>query len=82
MEEPEVKEPDEVIVPEEVQDAPGGLIDGGRVLIMVGDPTSRRAIPMTLPDVFQQLFAILGDLDKRLAKLEGSPTEESRIITV
>lgn len=44
------------------------FVDAGRVIMMVGGPESMR--PMTLPQVFQEIFAILGDIDKRLAALE------------
>ena len=64
------KRPEEVIEPRK-------LIDGGNVIVLVGD--EQRQIPIPLPDIFQQLFSILGDLDKRLMALEG---QKGSIITL
>lgn len=59
------------------------FIDGGQVLIMVGDPQTGKMMPIPLPAVFEQLFGVLGDIDQRLIKLEqGSQEDESRIIKV
>jgi hypothetical protein len=58
----------EVVEPTEVIPAPRKLIDGGNVIILVGD--ERGQTPVPLPAVFQQLFAVLGDLDRRLTALE------------
>lgn len=62
--------------PEEVIES-RKLIDGGNVIVLVGD--EQRQIPIPLPDIFQQLFSILGDLDKRLMALEG---QKGSIITL
>ncbi len=58
------------------------FIDAGQVIILVGNPNTKQAIPMPLPAVFEQLFGILGDIDRRLTALEGSPKEKSKIITL
>jgi len=72
---PEVVEPTEVIEP-----APNDrLIDGAKVYMLVGD--ERQQVPMPLPAVFQQMFAILGDLDSRLMELEKNVTK-SPILTL
>lgn len=71
----------EVVDPTEVSEpAPGDrLIDGAKVIMIVGD--ERQAVPMALPDVFQQMFAILGDLDRRLMALEEKK-QKSSIVTI
>lgn len=58
------------------------FIDGGQVLIMVGDPQTGKMMPIPLPAVFEQLFGVLGDMDRRLQELEAGRPEESRIIKV
>jgi hypothetical protein len=57
-----------VVEPTEVFARPNHLVDGQNVIIMVGD--EQRQTPMPLPAIFQQMFGILGDLDKRLMALE------------
>jgi hypothetical protein len=57
-----------VVEPTEVIPPPRKLIDGASVIILVGD--EQRQTPMPLPAIFQQLFGILGDLDRRLTALE------------
>lgn len=71
---PETIDPTEVQIPEEVAKrlSPDMLIDASRVLMMVG--TDKQARPMSMPQVFQEIFTILGDIDKRLMALEN-PTE-------
>jgi hypothetical protein len=68
MDEPKTTEEIRTVEPTEVIPAPRKLIDGGNVIILVGD--ERGQTPMPLPAVFQQLFAVLGDLDRRLTALE------------
>ena len=53
------------------------IIDAGTVVLIVGD--EKQQIPMPLPAVLQQLFAILGDLDRRLMDLEAN---NKRIVTL
>ena len=67
-----VLDPDEVQIPREVQERINNLIDAGRVVMIVGDGDTAR--PMTLPQLFQEMFAILGDLDNRLSKMESGRT--------
>jgi len=67
----------EVIEPTEVIPAPRKLIDGASVIILVGD--EQRQTPMPLPAIFQQLFGILGDLDRRLMDLEETTRNNSII---
>lgn len=70
-----VVEPTEVIEP-----APNDrLIDGAKVYMLVGD--EQRQTPMPLPAIFQQMFGILGDLDRRLMALEEK-TQKSSIVTL
>lgn len=58
------------------------VIDGGNVILLVGDPENEM-VPVPLPVVFQQLFKVLNDLDARLTALDGGGVkEEKRIITV
>ena len=68
-----VVEPTEVIAPKE------RLIDGAKVFMLVGD--ERQQVPMPLPAVFQQMFGILGDLDRRLMDLEEN-SKKSPIVTL
>lgn len=75
-------EPPEVLDFQEPNQKDLDFVDAGRVLILVGDPASKTALPMPLPAVFEQLFGILGDLDRRLMALEGEPKEKSKIITL
>jgi hypothetical protein len=64
------------------EEAPAIVYDAGKVIMLVGDP-SGVTIPMPIPAVFQQLFGIIADLDRRLMELEAKePQEKSRIITV
>lgn len=61
------------------------FIDGGQVLILVGDPSTGKAMPLPLPAVFEQLFGVIGHMDERIQALEAAlaePKEKSRIITV
>lgn len=58
------------------------FIDGGQVLIMVGDPQTGKMMPIPLPAVFEQLFGVLGDMDRRIQELEAGRPAESRIIKV
>lgn len=78
MGEPEDKT-ETVVEPTEVIPAPRKLIDGANVIILVGD--EQRQTPMPLPAIFQQLFGILGDLDRRLMDLEEN-TKKSPIVTI
>ena len=72
---PEAVEPTEVIEP-----APKDrLIDGAKVYMLVGD--ERQQVPMPLPAIFQQMFGILGDLDRRLMELEAN-VKKSPIVTI
>ena len=77
---PEAIDPTEVQIPEEVAKrlSPDTLIDASRVLMMVG--TEKEARPMSMPQVFQEIFAILGDIDKRLVALENTGTRPSGLI--
>jgi hypothetical protein len=77
---PEAIDPTEVQIPEEVAKrlSPDMLIDASRVLMMVG--TEKEARPMSMPQVFQEIFAILGDIDKRLQALENPGTRPSGLI--
>ena len=68
-----VVEPAEVIEPKE------RLIDGAKVYMLVGD--EQRQTPMPLPAIFQQMFGILGDLDRRLMELEAN-AKKSSIVTL
>lgn len=68
-----VVEPTEVIVPKEK------LIDGAKVFMLVGD--ERQQVPMPLPAIFQQMFGILGDLDRRLMAIEEN-SKKSPIVTL
>ena len=68
-----VVEPAEVIEPKE------RLIDGAKVYMLVGD--EQRQTPMPLPAIFQQMFGILGDLDRRLMELEAN-AKKSPIVTL
>ena len=47
----------------------GLLVDAGTVVMMVGSEKELR--PMTVPQIFQEIFAILGDLDRRTTALEA-----------
>jgi len=79
---PEVVEPTEVIEPELLARANAErdrLIDGAKVFMLVGD--ERQQVPMPLPAVFQQMFAILGDLDRRLMEVEAN-AKKSPIVTL
>ena len=69
-----VREPDAVIEPPKDEK----LIDASRVFMMVGD--ERGARPMSLPQIFQEMFAILGDVDKRLRGLENPKERPSGLI--
>ena len=77
---PEAIDPTEVQIPEEVAKrlSPDMLIDASRVLMMVG--TEKEARPMTMPQVFQEIFGILGDLDRRLMALENPSERPSGLI--
>lgn len=77
---PETIDPTEVQIPEEVARrlSLDMLIDAGRVLMMVGN--DKEARPMTLPQIFQEIFAILGDIDKRLVALENPGERPSGLI--
>lgn len=77
---PEAIDPTEVQIPEEVAKrlSPDMLIDASRVLMMVG--TEKEARPMSMPQVFQEIFAILGDIDKRLQALENPGSRPSGLI--
>ena len=77
---PEAIDPTEVQIPEEVARrlSPDMLIDASRVLMMVG--TEKEARPMTIPQIFQEVFAILGDIDKRLQAIENPGTRPSGLI--
>lgn len=79
VENPEVLDPTEVQVPEEVARrlSPDMLVDAGKVVMMVGSEKELR--PMTVPQIFQEIFAILGDLDARVQALEAKKSE-SRLI--
>lgn len=75
VEHDEVVEPTEVIEP-----APKDrLIDGAKVYMLVGD--EQRQTPMPLPAIFQQMFGILGDLDRRLMAMEEN-AKKSSIVTL
>ena len=50
-----------------------------RCILLVGD--ERQQVPMPLPAVFQQMFGILGDLDRRLMELEAN-AKKSPIVTL
>lgn len=63
----------------ETEEKPDRLIDGANVFMLVG--TEHQQVPMPLPAVFQQMFAILGDLDRRLMALEEK-TQKSSIVTL
>jgi hypothetical protein len=80
MENPKVLDPDQVQIPEEVARrlSPDMLIDASRVLMMVGD--EREARPMTIPQIMQEMFGIIGDLDKRLMALEDPSRRPSGLI--
>lgn len=69
-------------VPVTTSESEVDFIDAGRVLIMVGDPQTGKGMPISLPVVFEQLFGILADLDRRLMELEAGPKEKSRIISL
>ena len=77
---PEAIDPTEVQIPEEVAKrlSPDMLIDASRVLMMVG--TEKEARPMTMPQIFQEIFGILGDLDRRLMALENPSERPSGLI--
>ena len=77
---PEAIDPTEVQIPEEVASrlSPDMLIDASRVLMMVGN--EKEARPMSMPQVFQEIFTILGDIDKRLMALENPNTRTSGLI--
>lgn len=79
MENPEAIDPTEIQVPEEVARrlSPDMLIDAGKVVMMVGSDKEVR--PMTVPQIFQEIFAILGDLDSRVRALEDKKSD-SRLI--
>ena len=53
------------------------FVDGGNVIVMV--KTETEVVPMPLPVIFEEMFKILGDLDRRLTALQGNK-EDSRII--
>lgn len=73
-----VVDPDEVQIPKEVAEKLNTLIDAGRVIMMVGDEKNVR--PMLLPDIFQEMFSILGDMDARLTKLERGERPSGLIV--
>lgn len=69
----------EVLEPEVIpRDDQKPLVDAGRVIMMVGGPQAMR--PMSLPQVFQEIFAILGDIDRRLTALEKGERPSGLII--
>jgi hypothetical protein len=67
-----------VVEPTEVFERPKHLVDGQNVIILVGD--EQRQTPMPLPAIFQQMFGILGDLDRRLMAIEEK--SKSSVITL
>ena len=73
VEHDEVVEPIEVIAPKD------RLIDGAKVYMLVGD--EQRQTPMPLPAIFQQMFGILDDLDRRLMAMEEN-AKKSSIVTL
>ena len=77
---PEAIDPTEVQIPEEVARrlSPDMLIDAAKVVMMVGNDNQVR--PMTVPQIFQEMFAILGDVDKRLKALEDPSKRPSGLI--
>jgi hypothetical protein len=77
---PETIDPTEVQIPREEAEklSANQLIDAARVLMMVG--TAQEARPMTVPQIFQEVFAILGDIDKRLMALENPSERPSGLI--
>ena len=54
------------------------MIDASRVLMMVGDGNTAR--PMSVPQIFQEMFSILGDIDHRLNKLEKGERPSGLIV--
>ena len=56
----------------------GLLVDAGTVVMMVGSEKELR--PMTVPQIFQEIFAILGDLDRRTTALEAKKSENRLIL--
>lgn len=78
METPKVLDPDQVQIPKEVAEKMNNLIDASRVLMMVGD--EREARPMTIPQIMQEMFGIIGDLDRRLMALEDPSQRPSSLI--
>lgn len=73
----EVVGPTEVPEEETGRATKGLLVDAGTVVMMVGSEKELR--PMTVPQIFQEIFAILGDLDRRVQALETN-NSESRLI--
>lgn len=73
-----VVDPDEIQIPKEIAERLNSLIDAGRVVMMVGD--EKNVHPMPLPAIFQEMFSILGDIDRRLTKLETGGVRPSSII--
>lgn len=80
MEKPQTLDPDQVLIPKDVAErlSPDILIDASRVLMMVGD--EQQARPMTIPQIMQEMFGILGDLDRRLSALENPSERPSGLI--
>lgn len=69
----------EALAEEQAQEREMPLIDGGRVVMMVGN--EERQVPILLPMLFQQLWQVLGSLDQRLQAIEEK-AKDNRIITL
>lgn len=83
----DISEAEKAIVDKALADAATSqgtaIYDAGRVIMMVGGPGGKM-VPVPLPVVMEQLFAVLADMDQRLQAVEAAKPkeEESRILRV